>query len=105
MQLITWTTTLYQTGIRLLCVAQNPANGFPARLLGLPFAYMGQAFLANDDEVSFDVHDVTVLWDGQPRHIKADATGSTPLVGMALLDSHSLYAEVEDRGRVIIERR
>ena len=24
---------LYQTGIRLLCVAQNPANGFPARLL------------------------------------------------------------------------
>ncbi len=58
--------------------------------LGLPFAYVGQAFLANDDEVSFDVHDVTVLWDGQLRHIKADATGSTPLVGMALLDSHSL---------------
>ena len=25
---------LYQTGIRLLCIAQNPANGFPARLLG-----------------------------------------------------------------------
>ena len=24
----------YHTGIRLLCVAQNPANGFPARLLG-----------------------------------------------------------------------
>ena len=24
----------YQTGIRLFCVAQNPANGFPARLLG-----------------------------------------------------------------------
>ena len=70
--------------------------------LGLPFAYTGQAFLANDDEVSFDV---TVLWDGQPRHIKADATGSTPLVGMALLDSHSLYVEVEDRGRVIIERK
>ena len=23
----------YQTGIRLFCVAQNPANGFPARLL------------------------------------------------------------------------
>ena len=71
----------------------------------MPFAYTGQAFLANDDEVSFDVHDVTVLWDGQPRHIKADATGSTPLVGMALLDSHSLYVEVEDRGRVAIERR
>ena len=45
--------------------------------LGLPSAYIGRAFLANDDEVSFDVHDVTVLWDSQPRHIKADAAGST----------------------------
>ena len=25
----------YQTGIRLFCVAQNPANGFPARLLDI----------------------------------------------------------------------
>ena len=33
--------------------------------LGLPFAYVGWAFLANDDEVAFDVHDVTVIWDGQ----------------------------------------
>ena len=32
--------------------------------LGLPFAYMGQAFMANDAEVDFDVHYATVLWDG-----------------------------------------
>ena len=73
--------------------------------LGLPFAYIGRAFLANDDEVSFDVHDVTVLWDGQPRHIKADATGSTPLVGMLLLDGHTLNIEVESGGSVVIEAR
>ena len=73
--------------------------------LGLPFAYIGRAFLANDHEVSFDVHDVTVLWDGQPRHIKADATGSTPLVGMLLLDKHSLNIEVERGGRVVIQAR
>ena len=54
--------------------------------LGLPFAFMGQALLANDAEVDFDVHYVTVLWDGQPRDIEADATGSTPLMGMLLLD-------------------
>ena len=48
--------------------------------LGLPFAYMGQAVLANDAEVDFDVHYVTVLWDGRPRDIEADATGSTPLL-------------------------
>ena len=70
--------------------------------LRLPFAYVGRAFLANDDEVEFDVHDVTVLWDGQPRHIRADATGSVPLVGMALLDAHSLYVEVGDGGPVVI---
>ena len=73
--------------------------------LELPFAYMGQALLANDDEVTFDVHDVTVLWDDQPRHIKADATGSTPLVGMLLLDGHNLNIEVERGGRVVIEAR
>ncbi|MCY3801056.1 MAG: clan AA aspartic protease [Chloroflexi bacterium] len=73
--------------------------------LELPFAYMGQALLANDDEVPFDVHDVTVLWDDQPRHIKADATGSTPLVGMLLLDGHNLNIEVERGGRVVIEAR
>ena len=73
--------------------------------LGLPFAYIGRAFLANDDEVSFDVHDVTVLWDGQPRHIKVDATGSTPLMGMLLLERHSLSIEVESGGRVVIQAK
>ena len=73
--------------------------------LGLPFAYMGQAFLANDAEVDFDVHYVTVLWDGQPRDIEADATGSTPLVGMLLLDGHSLNIEVESGGPVVIKAR
>ena len=73
--------------------------------LGLPFAYIGRALLANDDEVTFDVHDVTVLWDGQPRRIRADATGSTPLVGMLLLDRHNLNIEVERGGRVVIQAR
>ena len=73
--------------------------------LGLPFAYVGRAFLANDDEVSFDVHDVTVLWDDQPRPVKADATGSIPLVGMLLLDRHDLNIEVESGGRVVIQSK
>lgn len=70
--------------------------------LGLPFAYIGRALLANDDEVTFDVYDVSVLWDGCPRHIKADATGSTPLVGMLLLDNHRLVMDVVRGGRVTI---
>ena len=71
--------------------------------LGLPFAYMGQALLANDTEVAFDVHYATVLWDDQPRDIEADATGSTPLIGMLLLDGHDLNVQVRDGGRVLIQ--
>ena len=80
----------------------------PAELvseLGLPFAYVGQAFLANDAPVDFDVHYVTVQWDGQPRDIAADITGSTPLVGMLLLDMHELNIDVERGGRVVIQAR
>ena len=73
--------------------------------LGLPFAYIGQPFLANDAEVDFDVHFVTVLWDGRPRDIEADATGSTPLLGMLLLDGHNLSIEVENGGSVAIQSR
>ena len=73
--------------------------------LGLPYAYMGQAFLANDSEVEFDVHYVTVIWDGQPRDIEADATGSTPLMGMLMLERYNLSIEVESGGRVVIQAR
>ena len=73
--------------------------------LDLPFSYVGRAFLANDDEVSFDVYDVTVVWDGQPRHVRADAMGSTPLTGMLLLDGHTLNIEVESGGRVVIQAK
>ena len=73
--------------------------------LGLPFAHVSQAFLANDEEVTFEVHEATVLWDGKPREIEADATGSTPLVGMLLLDKHKLNIDVEDGGRVLIQAK
>ena len=84
-------------------------NGFltlPTALvveLGFPFASVGRATLADDTEVSFDVYYATVLWDGQPRYIEADAADIMPLVGMRLLDRHSLYVEVEGGGRVLIQ--
>ena len=73
--------------------------------LGLPFAYVVQAFLANDDEVRFNVHHATVLWDGQPRDVEAAATGSSPLVGMMLLDRHTLTIDVEAGGRVVMQAK
>ena len=49
--------------------------------------------------------DVSVLWDDKPRDIEADATGSTPSMGMLLLDRPNLNMEVESRGRIVIEAR
>ena len=41
---------------------------------------------------------------GRTQEVAA-AVGVGALAGMRLLDGHSLYMEVEDGGRVIIERR
>ncbi len=90
-------------------VVDTGYNGFltlPTALvdeLALPFAYIGEASLADGSVVQFDVYGVTVLWDGQPRHIKSDATGATPLVGMLLLDGHDLSIQVRAGGRVAIQ--
>lgn len=73
--------------------------------LALPFLTGNRATLADGSEVTFSSYGVDVLWDGQPKYIVADAADTTPLVGMRLLDSHSLYVEVEDGGRVIIQAR
>ena len=86
-------------------------NGFlslpPALVeeLGLLLVGPSQATLANGDVETFDVYDVTVLWDGMPRDIEADAVGPTPLAGMLLLDNHSLYVEVKDGGQVVIQAK
>ena len=64
-----------------------------------------EAELANGSWDDFDVYGVSVLWDGQPRYVPADEADSTPLIGMDMLARHSLYVEVEDAGRVLIQAR
>ena len=70
--------------------------------LGLTYRGISRATLADGSEVTFPYYGVSVLWDGQRRHIAADAADSSPLVGMRLLDSHSLFVEVVDGGRIVI---
>ena len=74
-----------------------------ASALELPFVTTNPAFLADGSEVTFDVHSVTVLWDGRSRDVDVHMSDAAPLVGMRLLDRHSLYVEVENGGRVIIQ--
>ncbi len=71
--------------------------------LGLPFQSEGQATLANGSVEFFDVYGVTALWDGRQRFLDADEADTTPLIGMALMDSHSLHLDVVDGGRVVIQ--
>ena len=73
--------------------------------LGLAFAGARLVVLADGSEVALDAYVVTVLWAGQPTDIVAYAADTTPLIGMSLLDNHSLYVEIEDGGRVVIEAR
>ena len=71
--------------------------------LALPFETTGHATLADGSEVSFDTYRVTVLWEGRPRYVLADAADTTPLVGMLFLDMHDLSIQVRNGGRVLIE--
>ena len=73
--------------------------------LGALPAGANRVMLGDGSEASLDVYGVTVLWEGVPRRVDAYAADTMPLVGMRLLDGHSLYVEVEDGGRVTIEAR
>ena len=76
-----------------------------ASALELPFVSSNPVFLADGSEAFFEVCGVTVLWDGRPRDVDAHVSDATPLVGMRLMDSHSLYVDVEKGGRVVIQGR
>ena len=78
----------------------------PRRLvweLALPFVTTGHATLADGSEQSFDVHEVTVLWDGHPRAVHAYVAEARPLVGMQMLEGHDLHVRVRAGGPVTIE--
>ena len=71
--------------------------------LGLARLSRGRALLANGSEELFDIYAVTVLWDGQERHVEVDAVNATPLVGMSLLAGHDLHIQVAEGGQVAIQ--
>ena len=92
-------------------VVDTGFNGFlmvspeVATELALPFVNMMRGILADGSWVDYPVHDATVLWDGQLIDVEADITGSTPLIGMLLLDGYRLTIDVEIGGGVFIQAK
>lgn len=90
-------------------VVDTGFNGFltlpPALVaaLDLPHIGRGRAILANGAEALFDVYEVTILWEGQPRVVEVDAADADALVGMALLYGHELRLPVLDGSTFTIQ--
>jgi clan AA aspartic protease len=73
--------------------------------LGLPWRRRGLGELADGSESIFDIYEVNVVWDGEPRRIWVDEMNAAPMVGMALLADHELTVQVWTGGDVTITAR
>ena len=71
--------------------------------LGLALMGKNVLSLADGNEVEMGVFRVTILWEGEPRDVLAYAADATPLVGMRLLENHSLRMDIVIGGRVTVE--
>lgn len=61
-----------------------------------------RGIMADGSERLFDVHEVTVLWDGELRQIAVVEADGDPLVGMSLLSGYELMVQVRPDGEVRI---
>ena len=73
------------------------------RDLGLVRVGGTRLVLANGKEESFRTYMATVDWSGNKRGVAVHATSAAALVGMRLLEGHSLQIDVHQGGRVLIE--
>ena len=72
--------------------------------LELPWINFGRAALADGSECGFDIYAGEVLWDRRRIHIQIDASETTPLLGMQLLEGFELTMQVRQGGPVTISR-
>jgi len=77
----------------------------PSIIAALQLTWLGreQGILADGSVDFFNVYRAAVIWNGQPRAVEVESVNAGPLVGMALLERHSLQIEVIRGGTVIIK--
>jgi clan AA aspartic protease len=73
--------------------------------LQLPLLEVRPYELGDGQTVDFDIHLVTVMWDGQEREVAAVVTEGGVLVGMALLYGYHLCIDVVEGGGVRLQPR
>ena len=71
--------------------------------LGLPFHQDIDANLADDSNVSTDVHRATIVWEGLLLNVAVLAMGKRPLLGTALLKESEFFAQFKSNGIVTIK--
>jgi clan AA aspartic protease len=71
--------------------------------LELPWSYSDFATLGDGSETLFDVHDATIIWDGQFRKIEINSADTDPLLGMKMLRGFRLQVDTVQGGVVTIE--
>ena len=89
----------------VLCLVDSGFNGDLAvpqsvvKQLSLPLATVQRGATADGRVSYFDTVDVSVIWDDQPKAIRAQVLDE-PLIGTRLLRGHDLQARWEVGGRV-----
>ena len=66
------------------------------RELGLEWQRFGRALLADGSETVFDIYEVVLIWDGQPRAVSIYEMDAVPLVGMSLMYGYELLLPILD---------
>src|SRR5438105_1574795 len=83
-------------------------SGFLSLPLSLIFSLGWRWFSVEEGERAdgrtefFDIYEGTILWDGYPRTVEADAIESQPLIGMGLIQGRELLVQGFAGGMVTI---
>jgi clan AA aspartic protease len=84
----------------------NGALALPPDLigeLGLHLKTRGSAVLADGTEISLDLYEAMISWNGRLLRVLVGAAANAPLLGMALLYGHELALQVVEGGEVLVK--
>jgi clan AA aspartic protease len=71
--------------------------------LELPWSYSDFATLGDGSKTLFDIHEASVIWDGQFREIEINSADTEPLLGISMLRGYRLEVDTIQGGLVTIK--